>query len=89
MIIFQIYFDWIKQNIDSINPDASAGMFNNVITLLNYLVQANIEDTFSDLDINQSILPEEVHLRGMTIFSEYKKYNVDLDMNTCTKYEVY
>lgn len=86
--IFQIYIDWVKQYVDSINPEASAELFNNVVTFLNYLVQSNTEDTYSDLEMNQSILPEEVHLRGMTIFSESKKYYGDYDINACTKHEV-
>lgn len=65
------------------------GLFNNVVTLSNYLSQANIEDQFVDLDTNQLILPEEIHLRGMTIFSKSKKYYVDYDVNICTKNEVY
>lgn len=55
---------------------------------MNYIIQANIEDTYSDLEINQSILPEEVHLRGMTIFSVAKKYYGDNDINDCSKQEV-
>lgn len=86
--IFQIYFDWVKQYIDSINPEVSTELFNNVVTFLNYLVQANIENTYSDLEINQSILPEEIHLRGMTIFSKFKKFYGDYDINACTKHEV-
>jgi len=52
------------------------------------LSQANIEDTFLDIDINQLMLPEEVHLRGMTVFSKSKKYCGEYDRNICTKNEV-
>lgn len=79
----------MKQNIDSVNQETSVGLFNNVVTLLNYLSQANIEDQFIDMDTNHLILPEEIHLRGMTVFSKSKKYYVDHDVNTCTKNEVY
>lgn len=88
IIVFQIYFDWIKQNIESINPETSVGLFNNVVTLLNYISQANIEDKFVDLDMNQLILSEEIHLRGMTIFSESKKYCGNIDSYSGTKNEV-
>jgi hypothetical protein len=83
-----MYFDWIKQNLDSINLETSVGLFNNVVTLLNYLTQANIEDKFADLDINHLILPEEIHLQGMTVFSKSKKYYGDYNANMCIKNEV-
>lgn len=83
----KIYFDWIQPNIDSINPEASVEFFNNTVTLLNYLSQANIEDAFLDIDTNQFILPEEVHLRGMTVFSKSKKYCGEYDRNIYTKNE--
>lgn len=78
----------MKQNIDSINPAATVNLINHVVLLLNYLSQANIEDTFLDTNINHLILPEEIHLRGMTVFSESKKCYGDYDSNTCTKNEV-
>jgi len=34
------------------------------------------------------MLPEEVHLRGMTVFSKSKKYCGEYDRNICTKNEV-
>jgi len=83
----KIYFDWIQSNIDSLNREASVEFFNNTVTLLNYLSQANIEDTFLDININQFLLPEEVHLRGMTVFSKSKKYCGEYDRNICTKNE--
>jgi len=52
------------------------------------LSQANIEDTFLDVNINQLMLPEEVHLRGMTVYSKSKKYCGEYDRNICTKNEV-
>lgn len=50
--------------------------------------QANIEDTILDNDTNLFMLPEEVHLLGMTVFSKSKKYSGEYDGNTCTKNEV-
>lgn len=50
--------------------------------------QANIENTSLDIDTNQFMLPEEVHLRGMTVFSKSKKYCGEYDRNICTKNEV-
>jgi len=52
------------------------------------LSQANIDNTSLDIDTNQFMLPEEVHLRGMTVFSKSKKYCGDYDHNICTKNEV-
>lgn len=80
----KVYFDWVKQNIDSINPDSSVELFNTAVTFLNYLSQANIEDNF--LDSHRSMLPEEIHLRGMIIFSVSKKYCEDYN-NSYTKNE--
>lgn len=80
--------NWVKQNKDSINPEDSAGLFINAVILLNYLSQANIEDKILELSINHVILPEEMHLRGMTIFPEPKKHCRDLDVNTRTQNEV-
>lgn len=74
MCVSQVYFDWIKQNIDVLDPDVSVGLFNNVVTLLNYLSQANIENKSLDIDSKQLILPEEAHLRGMTTFPAPKMY---------------
>lgn len=64
-------------------------MFNNVVILLNYISQANVEDKFIDLDINQLKLSEEVHLHGMTIFTKSKRYYGNFDVHYCTKNEVY
>lgn len=64
-------------------------MFNSVITLLNYLSQANIEDNYLDLDSKQRILPEEIHLQGMTIFSELKKYFGECNDSISAKNKVY
>lgn len=50
--------------------------------------QANIENTSLDIDTNQFMLPEEVHLRGMTVFSKSKTYCGEYDRNICTKNEV-
>jgi len=52
------------------------------------LSQANIENTFLDIETNQFMLPEEMHLRGMTVFSKSKKRCGDYDGNICTKNEV-
>jgi len=54
---------------------------------LNYLSQANVEDKCSDLNSNRLLLSEEIHLCGMTIFSESKKYFGDYNVSTCTKNE--
>lgn len=78
----------MKQNINSINPAATVNLINNIVVLLNYLSQANIEDKFLDTNVNHLILPEEVHLRGMTVFSGSKKCNGDYNLNICTKNEV-
>lgn len=64
-------------------------MFNNVVILLNYISQSNVENKFVDLDINQLKLAEEIHLRGMTIFTKSKKYYGDFDIHKSTKDEVY
>ncbi|XP_015380477.1 PREDICTED: uncharacterized protein LOC107174153 [Diuraphis noxia] len=80
----KIYFDWIQPKIDSINPETSVEFFNNTVTLLNYLSQANIE---LDIETNQYILPEEMHLRGMTVFSKSKKHCGEYDGNICSKNE--
>ncbi|VVC45615.1 Hypothetical protein CINCED_3A001046 [Cinara cedri] len=82
-----IYIDWVKQNKDSINPVESVGLFNNVVILLNYLSQANIEDKLLGLSTNRVILPEEIHLRGMTIFPESKNVCKDLEVNTSIRNE--
>lgn len=89
MVYFQLYFDWIKQNISLLNTEVSIGLFSSVITLLNYLSQANIEDNYLDLDYKQTILPEEIHLRGMRIFSEVKKYCGECNDSISTKNKVY
>lgn len=68
------------------NPDVSVGLFNNVVTLLNYLSQANIESKCLNFDSKQLILPEEVHLRGMKNFPVSKMYFGD--DSTCTKNQV-
>jgi len=70
-----------------LNPDASVGLFNNVVVLLNYLSQAKIENKCLDFDSKQLILPEEVHLRGMKNFPASKMYFGD--DSTCTKNQVY
>lgn len=50
--------------------------------------QANIEDKFLKIETNQFMLPEEMHLRGMTVFSKSKKHCGEYDGNVCTKNEV-
>jgi len=52
------------------------------------LSQANIEDTFLDIETNQFMLPEEMHLCGMTVFSKSKKHCGEYDRNIYTKNEV-
>lgn len=56
--------------------------------LLNYISQSKVEDKFVDFDINYFKLSEEIHLRGMTIFTKSKKYYGDFDMYKSTKNEV-
>lgn len=85
----QVYFEWIKQNIDTLNPENSVEVFNNVVILLNYLSQANIEEKCLDLDSKHMALPEEVHLLGMTIFSKSSKHFDNSKNNTCSKNKVH